>query len=111
MLYERAPDGEIRSIWRCEDFAEATGERSYCGTNTVWWDAETDYLVSIFSYETVVEVDRQTGATLRHFGPPAAAGTGHHLSVSLAARRALPGERKPPGLQPEQRQQPGVRGA
>jgi len=42
---------------------------SYCGSNALWWHAESDhFLFSFWSTETIVEVDRPTGELVRSFG-------------------------------------------
>ncbi len=66
-----APDGTQEVLWSCGEFL-ATEDGSgggTCGSNTLFWDEETDrFLYSFFSIETLVEVDRKTGETVRYFG-------------------------------------------
>ena len=68
-----SPDGTERTLWSCRDFldAEANGgtPSDYCGSNTLSYSPETDTLLfSMFSLETMIEIDRQTGETVRYFG-------------------------------------------
>jgi len=68
-LWTISPEGETRAIWDCSDFHEAVGEDKVCASNTLFWDPRTDhFLFSIYSTDTVVEIDHQTGETLRWFG-------------------------------------------
>jgi hypothetical protein len=68
-LMLRSPEGDVESIFDCQEFLAAHEYRSYCGSNTLWYDPATDhFLYSLYSAETVVEVDRATGDAVRHFG-------------------------------------------
>jgi len=71
VLTTKAPDGTVEELWSCADFLAAEGgpPDAYCGSNTLSYSAETDtFLYSFFSLETVVEVDRLSGDTVRYFG-------------------------------------------
>lgn len=69
LIQIRSPDGDTETVFDCLEFLQAHNFRSYCGANTLWYDVQTDhFLYSLFTAETVVEVDRQTGEALRHFG-------------------------------------------
>ena len=63
---ERAPDAtEDAVIWSCaDDWPQGSG-RYGCASNAVYYhDASDTYLLSFYSNESVVEVDRATGDTL-----------------------------------------------
>ena len=67
------PDGTEHSLLRCQDFldAEAGGgnEDTYCGSNTLSYDAQRDtFLYSFYSLETMIEIDAESGETVRYFG-------------------------------------------
>lgn len=72
VLVELQPDLSERQLWSCRDWLEQIGQLSpltVCGTNSVELDPATDHvLVSSWSLETVIEVDRSTGDTVRWFG-------------------------------------------
>lgn len=58
-------------IWDCDDdWVDGLGQGSnICGTNGLFWHPATDhFLVSSWAWETVIEVDHQTGTTVRYFG-------------------------------------------
>lgn len=59
--------GNVSTLFDCNAFVQAMGQ-PYCGSNTVWWNPDTDrILFSLFSVEAVVEVDLQ-GEPVRWFG-------------------------------------------
>ena len=69
VLMARAPDGTLTEVWSCAAFFAALGEARPCGSNTVSWHAAGDtILYSLYSVETVVEVDWRAGTALRWFG-------------------------------------------
>ena len=64
-----APDGTRNTLWSCEDWLLSIGESVSCGSNTLRWDALTDtFLFSLYTVETVVEIDAKTGNANRWFG-------------------------------------------
>ncbi len=66
-----SPDGETEVVWSCGAFLEASDapRSAYCGSNTLYWHEETDsFLYSLYSVETMIEIDHKTGETLRVFG-------------------------------------------
>ena len=69
-LVERDAAGDKRTIWDCEAWlATANGDEGDCIPNTIVWNpADDTVLWSMFLNDTVVEVDRQTGALLRQWG-------------------------------------------
>jgi hypothetical protein len=68
-VYLRSPDGDVEALFSCGEFLRDNGFGGYCGSNTLWYDPQTDhFLYSLYSAETVVEFDRQTGDVVRHFG-------------------------------------------
>jgi hypothetical protein len=65
-LRERTPDGRIRAIWSCRDRFGADFE---CYSNTVNWNPLDDTVLMSFPYQnTVVEIDRQSGALVGQYG-------------------------------------------
>jgi len=70
------PDDDVRSIlFSCDEFVRGLGalpsnsDFSYCGSNTVSYSASEDaFLVSLFTHDTVVQIDAATGAATRWFG-------------------------------------------
>jgi hypothetical protein len=69
-LQKLTPEGEQTQIWDCADFqAEAGGEHTYCQSNTLFHVEDTDtFLFSLYSDETIIEIDHETGMSLRWFG-------------------------------------------
>ena len=69
-LEKLTPEGDQVRIWDCADFrAEVEPESSYCQSNTLFHVEETDtFLFSLYSDETIVEIDHATGESLRWFG-------------------------------------------
>ena len=68
-LEEVTPEGEQRSIWSCDAFHDSLGIEHLCSSNHLFWHEPTDsVLFSFFNTVTVVEIDRQTGESLRWFG-------------------------------------------
>jgi hypothetical protein len=66
VLSERARDGEVRAIWSCP---EQFGPTFYCFSNTVNYSPATETIFMAFPEEnTVVEIDRQSGALVGHYG-------------------------------------------
>ena len=58
-----------RTIWSCKDFLEGLVIPAQCASNTVSWSPVTDrVLFSFYTLETVFEIDRSSGETLRWFG-------------------------------------------
>ncbi len=69
-LDKLTPDGTHEQIWDCDDFQALAGvDNAYCQSNTIFW-SETDdtFLFSLYSDETIVEIDHATGDSLRWFG-------------------------------------------
>ena len=63
------PDGVLSTLWNCGAFLEGLGEQAICGSNTLYYDEQTDhFLFSFYSVDAVIEVDRVTGETVRWFG-------------------------------------------
>lgn len=70
-LMEMAPDGTIREIWNCADWAQENGisGQNVCYSNTVNWNRNDDTVLMSMPYiNTVVEVDRVTGALVGQYG-------------------------------------------
>jgi hypothetical protein len=65
-LRERTRDGRIRAIWSCRD---TFGPDFECYSNTVNWNPLDDTVLMSFPYQnTVVEIDRQSGALVGQYG-------------------------------------------
>ncbi len=66
----RAPDGSTTTLFDCFVFLEPIGASwEWCGSNTLWYDPDEDrFLYSLYSEETVVEIDRASGEATRWFG-------------------------------------------
>ncbi len=64
------PDGTQEQLWVCGDFyAEIGHSESYCASNTVTWDETSEHvLFSLYSSDSVVEIDPESGESLRWFG-------------------------------------------
>ena len=63
------PDGGQEQIASCADLLGGFGEPGYCGSNTLRWHEPDDSLLySLYSHETIIEVDIETGQALRLFG-------------------------------------------
>jgi hypothetical protein len=64
------PAGNTQTLWSCWEWLSSIGQPTgECGSNTLRWDALTDtFLFSIYSLDTVIEVDATTGETERWFG-------------------------------------------
>ncbi len=63
------PDGQEEEIASCRDLLGGLGEPEYCGSNTLRWDPSTNsVLYSLYSHETILEVDVDSGELLRTFG-------------------------------------------
>jgi len=64
------PDGTEESIWSCADFyGDLEHSAFYCASNTITWDEASDrFLFSLYSSESVVEIDPESGQSLRWFG-------------------------------------------
>ena len=69
-LEKLTPEGEQIRIWDCADFrAEVESEQAYCQSNTLFHVEDTDtFLFSLYSDETIIEIDHETGMSLRWFG-------------------------------------------
>ncbi len=63
-------DGTTDDIWGCEDFYDKIDHSAqYCAANTVTWDDATGHvLFSLYSSDSVIEIDPQFGTSLRWFG-------------------------------------------
>ncbi len=62
-------DGSWETIWRCDEFYDQLGLKEQCGANSLTWHpAHGHLLLSIYSTDTVVEIDPQRGSTQRWFG-------------------------------------------
>jgi len=69
ILTVHAPTGEDTTVWDCELFYESLGESEPCASNSIWWDESTDrFVISFFTTESIVEIDHQSGTSIRWFG-------------------------------------------
>ncbi|MEZ4234742.1 MAG: hypothetical protein R3F59_00975 [Myxococcota bacterium] len=63
------PAGTPSQRFSCATFLAGLGEEGWCGSNTLSYDPQLDvFLFSLFTHDSVVEVDRATGAPNRWFG-------------------------------------------
>ncbi len=68
-LVQLHPSGEAETLWGCQAFQEGLGIDQYCTSNSVAYHQESDrFLVSFYSSESVVEIDRARGEAVRWFG-------------------------------------------
>jgi len=68
-LEVRTPDGVQTSLWSCGDLLESLGMRRQCGSNTLYYDPDTNhFLYSFYSVDTVFEIDAASGALVRSLG-------------------------------------------
>jgi len=68
-LDRRWPDGTVETAWDCEELIDAVGDDGYCGSNTVWYDPATGrVLYSLYSVETIVDLDLERAEPVRWFG-------------------------------------------
>ena len=66
---ETQSDGSQETIWDCREFHDSIGANSSCQSNTLFWhESEDTFLFSFYTTNTVVEIDHQTGRTLRQWG-------------------------------------------
>jgi hypothetical protein len=65
-LRELTADGQVRSIWSC---TATFGQGFQCYSNTINWNEQDDTVLMSFPYQnTVVEIDRQSGAIVGQYG-------------------------------------------
>ena len=69
-LEELMADGTRRRVWNCMDWAGPLGLNAWdCDPNETIWVRDTDTVLwSMWASDTVLEIDRETGAILRQFG-------------------------------------------
>jgi hypothetical protein len=69
-LVESDSAGQSRTVWRCEDYRAAVGlPGALCSSNALnWFPDRGTYLFSFYTTNTVVEIDRASGESLRWFG-------------------------------------------
>jgi len=61
--------GTRQTLWDCFDFQDERGIEGDCKHNSLSWDSASDsFLYSLYTSDTVVQIDRASGATLRVFG-------------------------------------------
>jgi hypothetical protein len=70
LIFVLRPDGSEDLVFSCDAFLDDIGEgNDPCGANTLSYDASKDtFLVSLFTVETIVEVNATTGAYDKWFG-------------------------------------------
>ncbi len=68
-LEKLTPDGQQSTIFDCQEFHDAIGANQSCVSNTVSWDPATDhFLFSLWTTESVIEIDHASGEAVRWFG-------------------------------------------
>jgi hypothetical protein len=61
--------GNIVDIWDCREWLATMGAVEFCQSNTLYWHEPTDtFLYSFYTNSSVVEIDHDSGDTLRVFG-------------------------------------------
>jgi hypothetical protein len=69
VIRKRAADGTVTDLWSCEAMLDALDVDESCGSNTLFWnEADDTFLFSLYSVDSIIEVDHATGETLRTFG-------------------------------------------
>jgi hypothetical protein len=64
-----APDGAQTDLWSCTGWVPDGLEWGVCGTNTVLWNADRGtYFWSLYTLDTVVEIDPATGDAVHSWG-------------------------------------------
>lgn len=57
------------TLWSCSAWQDAIGAEGLCQSNTLFWQESSDSLLySFWSNDSILEIDRATGAVLRYFG-------------------------------------------
>jgi len=68
-LQKVGTDGVEEMIFDCGDYFDDIGEQGPCASNTVYWDATRDvFLYSLYSVDSILEVDHASGEVTRSFG-------------------------------------------
>jgi hypothetical protein len=68
------PDGEIEEFFDCKAYFDSIGETSDCGSNTLYWDDEREtFLYSLYSVDSMLEIDPESGEVLHTYGQLAGA--------------------------------------
>ena len=68
-LVSLSPDGDTEEIFNCQDYFESIGETRECGSNTIFWDENRGvFLYSLYSVDTVLEIDPDSGEVLNSYG-------------------------------------------
>lgn len=63
------PSGTATDLFSCPEFLDDIGESAICASNTLWYDDTRDvFLFSMWTLETIIEVDGTTGNANRWFG-------------------------------------------
>ncbi|MCP4810679.1 MAG: hypothetical protein GY884_35540, partial [Proteobacteria bacterium] len=63
------PDGTQETVWSCQELLVEVGANTYCGSNTLFWsEARQTVTFSLYSVETVFEIDVDSGSAVRWFG-------------------------------------------
>ena len=62
-------NGNQETLWSCQALLAELGVEGYCASNSMHWhEPDNSVLISLFSVQSVVEVDLDTGSTFRWFG-------------------------------------------
>lgn len=62
-------DGEVEDIFDCQAWLASVGGFGYCASNTITYiEATNKFLFSHYPFETIIEVDRDTGNVERWWG-------------------------------------------
>ena len=68
-LVSLSPSGDTEEIFNCQEYFESIGETRECGSNTIFWDESRGvFLYSLYSVDTVLEIDPDSGEVLNSYG-------------------------------------------
>ncbi len=69
ILTRLSPDGSQQTVASCRELLGGYDGKGYCGANTIRYNPQRDSVLwSLYSHDTVLEVDLTTGQALRVFG-------------------------------------------
>jgi hypothetical protein len=64
-----SPEGVQSTLWDCQTYFESIDSSEVCASNSLSWNPDRDvFLYSLYSVETVLEIDRTSGELLSSFG-------------------------------------------
>lgn len=64
-----SPSGEQKTIFSCDQISGSLDGDNQCASNTIRWHEPTNtFLYSLYSHETILEIDPENSSVLRIFG-------------------------------------------